>query len=80
MGGRYLAKGGKDFLSVTSDIHTSAARPKRSSEVAENWTVLFRLHPSVAGGALQALTQGACHLLKLNQPNYFPSAFPFSSP
>jgi hypothetical protein len=66
-------------LSVTPDIYILAARPKRSSEVAKSWIVQSRLLPSVAGGAVRALTQGACHLLKLN-PNCFPNAFPFSSP
>jgi hypothetical protein len=51
-----------------------------SSEVAKNRTLRPRLLLSVDEGAVQALTQGACHLLGLNQPSCFPSAFPFSSP
>jgi hypothetical protein len=61
-------------------ITPPAVHLRLSSEVAKNRTLRPRLLLSADEGAVQALTQGACQLLGLNQPSCFPSAFPFSSP
>lgn len=55
-------------------------RPQIYLGVAKSWTLQFRLLPSADEGAAQASTQGARHLIELNQPSCFPSAFPFSNP